>query len=465
MERLTASRRPGRVLHDVTGADNMGPASMISDRRLQQIGFSARTSRLNGPAIRGLLIVAATGFGLLQIVTYARVAHATVTIRELADFEVFYRSSQRAAQGVGDPYAVAPKEANGITWTANLNPPHVVLALVALTWFTRETAFAIWVVLSLASVIWAIALIFRELELRVTVGTVSLTVLALLSAAPTGALIFSAQIAWILWGPITFVWASARRGQWIAAGLALGILTSIKPFLGLLIIAFMTLGHWMPAVLASATTALCFSIGALTLGWGTLASWWTALRSVTWAGHIFNVSLFGFFDRLFTGESSVWPLAPIGESPALIWPAWMATAAAVLLLTLPAIRKRPSATDAGGAGRDPRAIDQTFAATLLAAFLVSPLTWIYYLFFAAGPLIATAIHGAWWSSRWRTLGSVLAMGALTLGPNTLTAGQPGGIATATIGSAYFWAVLGLWMCLWTLPDVTAIRATRQRPGS
>ena len=113
---------------------------MISDRRLQQIGFSARTSRLYGPAIRGLLIVGAIGFGLFQIVTYARVAQATVTVRELADFEVFYRSSQRAAQEVGDPYAVAPKVANGITWTANLNPPHVVLALVALTWFTRETA-------------------------------------------------------------------------------------------------------------------------------------------------------------------------------------------------------------------------------------------------------------------------------------------------------------------------------------
>jgi len=383
----------------------------------------------------------------------------------LADFEVFYRSSHRVAQGIGDPYAVAPKEANGITWTANLNPPHVVLALVALTWLTRESAFAIWVVFSVASAIWAIALIFRELKLRVTVATVSMTVLALLLAAPTGALIFSAQIAWILWGPITLVWVSARRGEWIAAGLALGILTSIKPFLGLLIIAFMTLGHWMPAVLALATTALCFSIGILTLGWATLASWWRAVRSVTWAGHIFNVSLFGFFDRLFTGESSVWPLAPLGESAALVWPAWMASAAAVLVLTWLAIRRRPSATDAGGAGHDPKTIDLTVAATLLAAFLVSPLTWIYYLFFAAGPLIATARHGAWWTSRWRTLVSVMAMIGLTMGPTTLTAGQPGGVATATIGSAYFWAVLGLWMCLWNLPVVTANRATRQRPGS
>jgi hypothetical protein len=453
------------VLHAVIGADNMGPASMMSDRRLQQIGLSVGTSRLYGPAIRGLLIVAAIGCGLFQIVTYARVAHATVTVRELADFEVFYRSSQRAAQGIGDPYAVAPKGANGITWTANLNPPHVVLALVALTWFTRETAFAIWIVLSVASAIWAIALIFRELELRVTVATVSMTVLALLLAAPTGALIFSAQIAWILWGPITFVWVSARRRQWIAAGLALGILTSIKPFLGLLIIAFMTLGHWIPAVLALATTVLCFSIGILTFGWAILGSWWRAVRSVTWAGHIFNVSLFGFLDRLFTGESSVWPLAPIGEFPALVWPAWMASTAAVLLLTWLAICRRPAATDAGGAGRDPRTIDQTFAATLSAAFLVSPLTWIYYLFFAAGPLIASAMHGAWWSSRWRTLVSVMTMIGLTLGPNTLTAGQPAGFATFSIGSAYFWAVLGLWICLWTLPDVTAIRATRQRPGS
>ena len=422
---------------------------MISDRGLQQLGLSANASRLWAPAIRGLLIVATLGFGTFQLVTYARIAQATVTIRDLADFDVFYRSSERAARQE-DPYEVAPQAAGGIAWTANLNPPHVVLAFVALTWFSRETAFAIWVVLSCASAIWAIALIFRELQLRVTVATMSVTVLALLAAAPTGALIFSAQIGWILWGPVTFVWASARRGRWIAAGLALGILTSIKPFLGLLIIAFMTLGHWMPALLALAATAVCFSIGTVTLGWTTLASWRTAVRSVTWAGHIFNVSLFGFLDRLFTGESSVWPLAPLGGSPASVWPAWMATGAAVLWFTFRAIGGRPSPTDASATGRDPRPIDQSFAATLLAAFLVSPLSWIYYLFFAAGPSIATARHGAWWSQRWRTRVSVIAMFGLTLGPNTLTAGQPGGVATATIGSAYFWAVLGLWMCLLTL---------------
>ena len=309
---------------------------------------------------------------------------------------------------------------------------------------------------------WAIAIIFRELQIRMTVASVAGTVFALLCAAPTGALIFSAQIAWILWGPATFAWAAARRGNWTAAAMVLGVLASIKPFLGLLVMAFIAIGRRKPAALALTMTALCFSIGIITLGWGTVASWWSAVRSVTWGGHIFNVSLFGFSDRLFTGTSSVWPLAPLAERPEIVWPAWLATAAVVLAVTFRAIRRRRPETEGNDTAPDPWTVDHTFAATLSAAFLVSPFSWIYYLFLAAGPVLAIVRHGDWWSSRWRTLVSVMAMMGLTMGPKTLTAGQPAGFATFSIGSAYFWAVLGLWMCLWTLPDVSA---TRQRPGS
>ena len=177
------------------------------------------------------------------------------------------------------------------------------------------------------------------------------------------------------------------------------------------------------------------------------------------------MSLFGFSDRLFTTKSSVWPLAPLAERPEIVWPAWLATAAVVLAVTFRAIRRRRPPTDGTDTARDSGTVDQTFAATLSAAFLVSPVSWIYYLFLAAGPVLAIVRHGAWWSSRWRTLVSVMGMIGLTMGPKTLTAGQPAGFATFSVGSAYFWAVLGFWICLWTLPDVTAIRATRPRPGS
>jgi hypothetical protein len=426
---------------------------MISDRGLQQLGLAARAARLYGPAIRGLSIVAALGLGTFQLVIYARIAQATVTVRDLADFDVFYRSSERAARQE-DPYEVAPQAAGGITWTANLNPPHSIVLLGGLTWFSKPAAFTIWVVASLASAVWAVALIFRELRIRVTAGSVSWTMLVLLCAAPTGALLFSAQIAWLLWGPVTFVWAAARRGHWTAAAVTLGVLASIKPFLGLLVLAFALTQRRMPAIVAAATTSVCFIAGIVALGWTTFASWWRAVRSVTWAGHIFNVSLYGFFDRLFTRESPVWELSPLTEFPAIAWPAWFAGGAVVL-----------GATFWGTRRHDAIEIDRTFAATLSAAFLVSPLCWVYYLFFAAGPFLAMVRRGAWWSSRWRTAVSLMATIGLALGPATLTAGQPSGLATLTIGSTYFWSVLALWSCARTVPEVSARRGTRPRQGS
>jgi hypothetical protein len=417
---------------------------MISDQGLQGLGLSKRTVQLTGPVIRGLVTVIVLAVATLLLVTSARIARATVTERRFADFDVFFRSSQRAALG-DDPYVVTPAGSSGFVWTANLNPPHVVLIFEPLIGLPISTAFAVWVLLSIASAGWAIAIIFREIGIRPGPVALAWTGLALLSAAPTGALLFSAQIAWILWGPVTYVWAAARRARLTAAAIVLGVTMSVKPFLGLLVLDFVLERRWLAVALSLGVAGVCFLLGAAGLGNAAVRSWLEALASVTWAGHIFNASLFGWLDRILVGRASVWPVAPVAGAPGLVWPLWMSCGVAVLLVSLLALRS-PDPVQERGRHRA-RETDRAFAILLSAALLVSPIAWIYYLFFLAGPFAALLADKTWRRAPgWKAPLLVAALICLSLPPGALVAGQPSGWATVFLGSAYFWGLLALWAC-------------------
>jgi hypothetical protein len=243
------------------------------------------------------------------------------------------------------------------------------------------------------------------------------------------------------------MWAAARRARWNSAAFVLGLTMSIKPFLGLLLVILAVRKRWAPLAIALTTAIGCFAIGIVALGWPTFLSWIRAFRSITWAAHIFNASLFGFIERLFGHyPQSIWELAPLASAPGLVWPLWLlATAGAggvsawVLYRRVPAEVAEPNS--------EAYAVDRMFAVTLSVALLASPLAWIYYHFFLAGPFIALCSAGRWWTAfAWRQVLLVGAALVLTLGPGTLTSGQPHAWATFTIGSAYFWSALAFWIC-------------------
>jgi hypothetical protein len=92
-------------------------------------------------------------------------------------------------------------------------------------------------------------------------------------------------------------------------------------------------------------------------------------------------------------------------------------------------------------------VDRAFAFLLVAAQLISPLGWVYYLWLPAGPLAMVAANrtrrsrGAMFVSG---LLSVVALGSLLLPPTALLEFQPSRWATIAIASAYFWATISLW---------------------
>jgi hypothetical protein len=101
--------------------------------------------------------------------------------------------------------------------------------------------------------------------------------------------------------------------------------------------------------------------------------------------------------------------------------------------------------------------------TLSAALLISPLAWVYYVFFLAGPFIALCADAQWRQAfPWRKILFVGAALALTFAPGTLTSAQPHAWATFTIGSGYFWSLLAFWIC--ALPGRRAT-PVYQSPGA
>jgi hypothetical protein len=407
---------------------------VISDGELRRLGLSAPAVSLAGPAVRAAATMALLAVIGGQAVVYWRIAASTVHVRRMADFGVFYESAERA-RTAARPY-VPPVRDGRATRPPNLTPPHVVAALMPLSLLPPFVALGVWAAASVLSAGAALSIVFHESGLRWSARTALLTVAAVMGTAATGALIYSAQITWLLWAPLTLSWAYARRGRWIAAATILGVVASIKPFLLLFLPVFLAAGALRASLTLVGSACACYLVGLAALGVDAFADWVNGLRAVSWSGHIWNGSLLAYIQRAFLGTPrSSWPLEPVGIAPMLIGPIWFVSAMAIGIVTARALPRRPRlAID----------VDRLFAITLAASFLLSPLAWIYYDFLLAAPFVALAA-----SSQWRTRGRLLAFAfaglALALTPGFLRAGQPSGLATLTIGSMYFWALAVLWL--------------------
>ena len=428
---------------------------LISDDRLKLLGLSDYHARLFGPLIRALVAVVVLAFGIHQLVVYREIAATTISVRRMSDFSVFYESSRRVIESRGDPY--------GPAGTPNLNPPNFVVLMTPLAALPPIPAFSIWATCSVISALFALRIIFRELPLSLNMTTATWTFVALAGAAATGALLLTAQIAWLLWGPVTWMWAAARKGQWIPAAVVLGITMSVKPFLGLLLLPFAFKRRWSALIVAVAVALTSFSFGAVVLGFGAFVSWMRAIRGVYWAGYVFNSSIFGLSSRLLgEGPLPTWGLQPITKAPAWIQPVWIVASVCLIAFTVRQLYGRyPTTAKSAERSVD---IDREFATILSSALLITPLGWIYYHFFLAGPVIAVFTQEDWRRSlHWKPLVLVLSLTGLVLSPGRLMSGQPSPWATLTIGSAYFWGLLGVWMCTVNRSMAASTAAPRTTP--
>ncbi|MGH7170296.1 MAG: glycosyltransferase 87 family protein [Gemmataceae bacterium] len=345
----------------------------------------------------------------------------------------------------------------------NMNPPHFHLLLLPLTLLHNlDYAFVLWWALSGLCLFHAGKWTLAEIGVDLTPARRQMALVLLLAFSGTAAMIFTAQLSFVLLIPITLMWRAARRGHWGRAGALLGLLISMKPFLAVLLAYLCWRRRWRAAAACLIVLVLSFAVGVAVFGWLNHVSWYHRLAvSEGWAWLSMNASLMGMLTRLFSESVLFVPLAclPAGT----IWLLWLGIGGTLGLATL-------AATSGGDSAE---AVDQDFALLLAASVLFCPLGWVYYLWLALPALTALLARGwplgaasgqrgkRWllaamliaflWPTVLTQLGQPAALGARrdpTLPP--VGAGwpfPPQAIATLVIGSVYFWGLLALWTAL------------------
>jgi hypothetical protein len=399
-------------------------------------------NRLAEQSAVGSAIELASGIGLGVLCAMAFLWDAflvrVMVSLNMNDFGRFYYSTRAFLAGQ-DMYAPSPATQLGAGRIAgaqqllNLNPPHVHLLVLPLARLSPSVAVTLWMLASVCALVTSLLIIGHELEFVATSKRVLLLTLFVLMFSGSQAVFITGQLTFFLLLPTTLCWREARRRHWGRVGAWLGVCTSVKPFLLIFVPYLMGHRRWRACAAMGATTAACFAAGLLLFGSDSYASW---LRAVThsgdWAWLGMNASLLGILQRLFTPTPSF--RAAILE-PGLVR-LWVVVVSAVAVATFLVVLVDKSST----------ALDRAFALCLVAAQLISPLGWVYYLWLAAGPVAAVAFPPGRSTSLSQPGGPFLALalvGFLTpiVAPYYF---QPSSWATVTLGSAYCWAAMALW---------------------
>ncbi len=323
----------------------------------------------------------------------------------LWDFGAFVASGRAAAQGL-DPYGIYPPLTPHVvmpgfeSWNPNLNPPVSALLFQMFDTADPERARLIWNGISVLCYLIAVGLLLR----RYTRGTESVLVgIWTLGLAGFLDTLFLGQIYTPLVLCAAGAWLLLERRQFIAAGILIGLLISMKPnFLVWPVLLFLA-GYRLPSLAAIATAGIIALVPLAVFGPGIYIDW---LKLVASDGEravfLTNGSFAGLAARM-----GLQFLAPVISGALLIGLAgW-------------AFRWKPGVLEASGLA-------------LVAALLASPLGWIHYTLFLLPVLM---------SHRSRVWCFITSLALTVPVPYVLAQfGKPAWLQ-ATVGSVYGWALV------------------------
>ena len=259
----------------------------------------------------------------------------------------------------------------------NLAAPHLMLPFLLVGHLGFLPSIAVWALSSALGAALSWWIIRRELEWRPSTTEWLVAVPIVLSSALVQVVLVTAQITFVVLPLVVLVWAWARRGRWMLAGLGLGVLVATKPF-------FLLLVPWLAvrsprSVLAAIGGAGAFTaLGLAVFGASAYREWFAVMREIDWAWVYNNASLRAVLDRAFTTHPGS---APLVEAPAIAiaiwWVAVVGGCVAVLALTV--------------RDRAPGHVDRSLASLIPTSILLSPLGWTYYIWWALPPVAAVAL--------------------------------------------------------------------------
>jgi hypothetical protein len=411
---------------------------MVSDRTLRFVLRSESRVALLGDLIRAITAVTAVGVVVWYLAYYAALGRTVFVELHMNDFGKFYYSARAFWEGA-DMYEPTPATAmpvgQGRTLEfANMNPPHFHLLVLPIARLQPLPAMIAWTLLSAIGLAGSLRLVARELGIQWTASRMLLALVGILVCSATEATILTGQVTFVLLLPLTVAWVAARRQRWIASAVWLGVLASLKPFLGIFGIYFIVRRHVAAALAMVAMALACFLLGLLVFGWSAYRSWLDALGGIRWTWAVMNASLHAPLARVLSDNPF---FAPLMAAPEAVTPIGVLLGLVATVIAFVVIARDDS----------PDAIDRATALLILTALLASPLGWIYYLWFAVGPLAALWVSGS--LSRWPRPGVfVLIATPGLLCPIGLTLfAQHWRWGGLTMGSIYTWTTLTLWVAV------------------
>jgi hypothetical protein len=352
-------------------------------------------------AVFGLLLAAA----VVSLFAQAPFIVRGLTVSQGGDFGTFYRAARNPAQ----LYEPAPERPQAV----DLTPPHLHLLIAPLTAWPVMDAFRIWMIIS-----------FTVLGM-VLMHTVrpwpwwGLPVLVFW--APTTTLLALGQVTAVLAVPVALSWWEDRRGHSYRAGAWLGPVLVTKPIL-LVVPLYWSLQRRASALSACAATgALTVLAGMTVYGTGAYTSWLRNFDRVTWHWQTMNASLSGALARACGPAGTFTPFASCAP-----WVGWVFLVILASLFAATAwVLSRPGVTT-----------DRAWAVALTAMLLLSPLGWVYYVWWLVPPVWYAGVPGP---------AAVVGILLLLAPPwaNWLL-GHSGPILGATVGSMYSYGLLAWW---------------------
>jgi hypothetical protein len=342
----------------------------------------------------------------------------------------------------------------------NLNPPFFHLLILPLALLPPIPAWAVWMIANLLCLLFSISLISKELKFTLNPWQMRLAFMCILGFSGTGAFFITGQLSFLFMLPFTMAWIEARNSNWQKAGFYLGLCISLKLFM-LIFLPYLILKRQFRSVaIVLATIFLIFLLGVAFFGWGIHISWLKSLSTVDWEWASMNASLKGFLTRALGPSPN---FEPVLSMYSLIQPLWLILAFIIGLGTM----------TFSIWGSSKFAVDRSFAILFIGSQIISPLGWIYYLFLAVGPITALILS---WSqgnldgvcavqaNKIKIYFLITALLLLFLPVPYTTTFQPHPWATILPGSAYFFAILGIWIYLaidWFQAEVMSVKTNIQ----
>jgi len=424
---------------------------MITDRQLHAILRSDTRVKLFGPLVRAADAVLVVLLAVFYLAYYAGLVRVMYERLHMNDFGKFYYSTRAFLDGQPmygpNPATNVPLTATSSMQLWNMNPPHFHAIILPFAQLEPAAALFAWAMVNLACLVLALAWIGRELRFVWTARRVLTATLAVIFCSATSALVVTGQLSFLLMLPITAAWIAMRRGKWVAAAFVLGIVTSVKPIFGIFGLYLLAERRVAAVLIMAAAMAAAFAAGVLVFGIQSYREWIVVVSAINWAWTPMNGSLTGLAVRAFDQTPM---FTPVWYAPQLVRPLVFVGGSIVLVTAAVEIWR----------DRSPQAADRAFAILLFTALLVNPLGWVYYVFVAAGPVLALVLTMRHRPSRARTRWLWLAAPGLIV-PLSVAALGTSWWGSVTLGSIYAWMTIGVWGAL--LADARAARHDGAQP--